>query len=411
MAVTIEPLDLSTMRRRAPIAWATLDATITHNDVGSWTITAPADDRNRALLGFDGDGLVEPLGVVIDWNGIATIVGLVEEANPDRKRDGDTLTQTITLSGGDMLALLANRIAYPDATKAWSGQAVASITGTAPPESTIKELITSNLIDAGDTARNYPGLTVAADLGRGGTSTWHITTPDPSKDTTTDDATVSTNLLAIWRAIEAQGSTRLGLRIDLVGQQLVADVYEPRDLHLHAVWSTALGNLSEASLSVENPSANAILMQSNVTGATFTQTLGKGTSDPWRRVEQFLDQSSTTTAADATQAATDAVTAGAAKTTLAATAVDTPRLRFGRDDPANGVTGYWPGDTVTVDFWDDLTYSDQISSVRLQADRTGDAYTETAVPSIGTTTDDNTITAALQQQLAALEQRMRKKGA
>lgn len=411
MAVTIEPLDLSTMRRRAPIEWATIDATITHNDAGPFTITTPADERNRALLSFDDDGLVEPLGVVIDWDGVATIVGLAEEANPDRKRDGDTLTQTITLAGADMLVLPASRLALPNPLVAWSAQAVASITKTGAPETVIKGLIHDNLVAAGDAARNYPNLVVATDQGRGGTCTWHITTPDPSKDTTTDDATVSTNLLAIWRAIEAQGSTRLGLRIDLVGQQLVADVYEPRDLHLHAVWSTALGNLSEASLSVENPSANAILMQSNVTGSRFTQTLGNGTSDPWRRVESFLDQSSTTTAADATQAATDAITAGAAKTTLAATAVDTPRLRFGRDDPANGVTGYWPGDTVTVDFWDDLTYSDQISSVRLQADRTGDTYTQSATPSIGTTTDDNTITAALQQQIAALEQRMRKKGA
>jgi hypothetical protein len=210
----------------------------------------------------------------------------------------------------------------------------------------------------------------------------------------------------IWRAIAGQSATPIGITVDLAGSQLAADCYEPRDLSAAAVFSARLGNLSEASLDVVNPSANAILMQSAVTGALFTETAGAG-AGAYRRIEQFEDQSSSTAAADVTQAQADAVTAGQAQTTLAATAIDLPRLRFGADDPAAGITGYRLGDLVSVDLYDGLTYTDIVSSVTLTADATASPYTETVVPSIGTAASDNTVSAALQKQITAIERKIR----
>jgi hypothetical protein len=405
MAVSVEPFSLTTGKRSKPLNWSAIQLVPSFNEVGSWTMTAVATPDVQALAVFDSDGTLVPFGIVANWNGLFTFTGKAEECEADRViGDGGQVLETLTFTGPDMLSVLAERIAYPDPTKAWSAQSVGTVTRTGHPETVIKALITANCVSAAETARNYPLLTVAADAARGSSSTsWKITTPNPADSTVV--ATVSDSLMDIWRAIAAQSSTPIGIRVDLTGTSLVADCYEPRDLSAAAVFSARLGNLSEARLDVINPSANAILMQSAVTAANFTETIGAG-AGPWRRVEQFDDESSATAAADVTQAQADAVTSGQAQTSLSATAIDIPRLRFGAD--AAGITGYRLGDLVTVDLYDGLTYTDIISAVTLSADATQQPYTETVVPSIGTVAADNTISAGLQKQLDALERKIRR---
>lgn len=405
-AVTVEPFSLTTGKRSKPFNWSTVQAVPAFNAAGSWTMTAVATPDVQAFARFDTDGTLIPFGVIIDWNGLYQFTGKAEECRAEQAiGDNGQVVQTLTFSGPDMLSVLAERIAYPDPSKAWAAQAVGTVTKAGHPETVIKALITANCVSAAETARNYPLLTVATDLGRGTACSWKITTPDPSNDAVV--ATVDSSLMDIWRAIAAQSSTPIGITVDLAGTALVADCYVPRDLSGVAVFSARLGNLSDAALDVINPSANAILMQSAVTAAKFTETVGAG-SGPWRRIEQFADQSSATAAADVTQAQADAVTAGEAQTSLSATAISLPRLRFGADDPAAGITGYRLGDLVSVDLLDDLTYTDIIGQVTLSADATATPYTETVVPSIGTVSDDTTISAGLQQQLDKLERKIRR---
>jgi hypothetical protein len=407
MAVTVEPFSLTTGLRSAPVPWSVVNPVPAFNTVGSWSVTCPAVPAVQALAVFDTDGTLVPFGVWIDWNGVWSFTGKAEAATVDRTIDQDSgaLIETITFSGPDMTSVLAERIAYPDPALAWSEQTIASVTAAGAAETVIKGLIAANCVTAGDSARNYPLLTVAPDLGRGGTCTWTTATPDPSDDTA-PAVTVSDSLMDIWRAITAQLATPIGITVDLVGTQLVADCYVPRDLSGHAVFSAELGNLSDASLNVINPAANAILTQSAVDGAPFTETAGSG-SGPWRRIEQFDDESSSTAAADVTAAQAQALSDGDTQTTLSATAVDLPRLRFGSDGV--GITGYRLGDRVAVDLYDDLTYTDIISAVTLTADATQQPYSETVVPSIGTTPDgDTSISAALAQQLTAIERQIRR---
>lgn len=401
MAVTAEPFSLSTLRRSAPLPWTALDLTLRFNQAGSWSLTGAATGAMRAWLRFDADGTLVPFGVLINWNGVAVVPVIAEEGATDRAVGASgEVAETITFAGADMLALLAQRVAYPDPLSAWSAQTVSTVTKTGAPETVIKGLITDNMISAGDAARNVPGLAVATDQARGGTCTWHITTPDPASQAATGAATVATSLMGIWRSIAAQASVPIGLQIALTGGQLAADCYLPADLSARAVFSARLGNLSDASLDVVNPSANAILLQSNVTAAKFTESAGAG-AGPWRRAESFSDQSSVTDSAAVDQAATDAVTQGQAQTRLGATAVDIAQLRFGAD--------YQVGDTVAVDLFDDLTYTDIVSAVDLHAEATADAYTETVTPAIGTDTSDGGISAGLAKQLAALEQQLHRK--
>lgn len=400
MAVTAEPFDLSTLRRSAPLPWSVLDLTLRYNQAGAWSLTGAATDAMRAWLQFDADGTLVPFGLLINWNGVSVTPVIAEEAATDRQVSSGEVIETITFAGADMLALLGQRVAYPAPLSAWSAQTVSTVTKTGAPETVIKGLITDNMISAGDSARNVPGLAVATDQARGGACTWHITTPDPASQATTDAATVATSLMGIWRSIAAQASVPIGLQIALTGGQLVADCYLPADLSAVAVFSARLGNLSDASLDVVNPAANAVLLQSNVTAAKFTESAGAG-AGPWRRAESFSDQSSVTDAAARDQAAADAVTQGQAQTRLSATAIDIAQLRFGAD--------YWLGDTVAVDLFDGLTYSDVISAVDLHAEATASGYAETVTPAIGTDTADGGMPAVLAKQLAALEQQLHRK--
>ena len=408
MAVLLEELDLATLKRGRPIVFDKVDVTLAYNVTGAVVIDIPANLRNWALIRLDGNTDLIPFGLVFTWNDVFEVPLLITDWDwKGSQNDDGRRTETITLIGDDFLQVLANRVAYPNPALGWASQSIGSTTyGPDPAETVIKDIVTANLITAGDTVRRVSVLTVATDQGRGGTATYKVTTPAPDATTGTENTTVQQSLMDMVRAVDEQSP--IGVQITLGDGELVFDCYVPRDLSELAVFSASLGNLPEASLSAAAPTGNAILTQSKVTGSTFTQTAGAGATDPWRRVEQFNDQSSTDTAADVTTAANQAVAAGAGRVSISVTVVDLPRLRFGEDGP--GVQGYRVGDIVTLDVRDGVTFTDVVSKVQLVVDATGDTYTETVTPTIGTQTDDaadQTISSKLSARLRAFERALR----
>lgn len=405
MAVSLEVLDLATLTRTGPLIWTKIDITPTHNQSGPAVVELPATDANWDLIAFDVNGDLVPFGLHVNWNGVYQVPVLVEDwAYSSTVDTGGALKQSLTLTGADMTAVLAGRIAYPNPGAAWSGQTITTTTYTGHAETVIKNILTANLVTASDTARRAP-LTIAADAGRGGTVTYKVVDPNPAATTGTQTTTVQQNLMDMVRAVAAQ--TPIGVRVTLGAGQLVVDCYIPRDLTSVAVFSTGLGNLTDTKLTAAAPTGNAILLQSKVTGANFTEVHGHLGTNPWRRIEQFSDQSSTDTAADITTAGAAAVASGASKVSLQVTVADIPQLRFGADDLANGVQGYLVGDTVTVEIRAGIEFAEIIGQVQLVADATpGQAYKETATPSIGDpSAADQTITATLAAQLRTLQLR------
>lgn len=407
MAVLLEELVLADLSRGRPVIWDKVDVTLAYNQVGSAVIDVPANERNWALVQLDGNEDLVPFGLVVTWGDVYEVPLLIEDWSFKRTVADGRIVETLTFTGADFLCLLANRVAFPNPAAAWSAQTVGSTTyGPAAAETVIKTIVSANLVTAGDTSRRVPLLTVATDLARGGSATYKVATPDPAATTGTENATVAQSVMDAVRAVDEQSP--IGVQVTLGDGELIVDCYVPRDLSEKAVFSATLGNLPEASLTVGCPSGNAILVQSKVTGATFSESPGNLATDPWRRVEQFLDQSSTDTAADVTTAANQAVAAGAGKVSIAATVVDLPRLRFGNDAP--GVQGFLHGDIGTLDLRDGVTYSDVISKAQLVADATGDTYTETVTPTIGTASDDaadQTISSKLSARLRAVERGLR----
>ncbi|MFG2001678.1 hypothetical protein ACGFNU_21260 [Spirillospora sp. NPDC048911] len=406
MTVSVESLDLTTFQRGRPVVFDKVDVTIAHNHVGSFTLEMPADARNWELIQLDGNGDLLPVGILVNWNGVYEVPLVAEDWDRKETLTDGRAVETLTLIGADMLSVLANRVAYPNPAATWASQTVTTTTYTGAAETVIKTIVAANLVTAADTDRRVP-LTIAADLARGGSVTYKVVPPDPAATTGTQTTTVQQSLMDMARAIDLQSP--IGVQIALGASGPVFDVYLPRDLTEQAVFSKSLGNLPESSLSVTAPTGNAVLLQSKVTGTTFTQANGNGYNNPWRRVEVYSDQSSVDTAADVTTAGNEALASGAGQVKISVTVVDLPNLRFGDDDLDAGIQGYLVGDKVTLDVRDGVTYSDVVTKAQLVADATGDTYTETVTPTIGVGDDatDQTISAKLSARLRAVERALR----
>jgi hypothetical protein len=376
--VRIDALNLGNLSPQQPIEWRLLDInTLNFNAVGAFTIQLPATARNWQLITFDSSGEFVPVVLYVDWHGIFQVPLIAEQWEHDLSVDTQSrtglVTETITLSGADLLALLANRVCYPHGTSTWSGQATAPRTITGPAETVIKTLVSENTVTAADAARKIPNFAVATDQGRGGTITYTITPPVPSTGTaTTTTANLGASLMDMIRTVAAQ--TSIGVKISLSGGQFVFDCYVPRNLANQAVFAYSLGNLRGDTLADATPTADVALLQSGAATGAFVEhdSSFPASTDPWRRAESYSDQTATTTAADLTTAYTDVLTQGGSAHQLSAIAVDGPMLRFGADAPP--IQGYELGDTVTVALNDGLSYTDIVSAVQLTADATGGSY-------------------------------------
>lgn len=439
MTVRIDALSLSNLSPQQPITWRLLDiSTLNYNQVGTFTLQLPATDRNWQLITFDAQGEFIPVVLYVDWNGVFQVPLIAEKWEHDLSVDTMShtglTTETITLSGADMLSLLANRVCYPTGTSTWSSQTTTPRAVTGPAETVIKTLVRENMVTAFDTARRIPNFAIATDLGRGGTVTYTVVPPIPATGTaTTTTANLGASLMDMIRTVATQ--TQIGVKVGLSGGQLVFDCYIPRNLAGQAVFAYSLGNLRGDLLSDATPTADVSLLQSGATVGSFTEhdSTAPAATDPWRRAEAYSDQTSTTTAADLTTAFTDALTQGASAHQLSAIAVDTPLLRFGND--AAPVQGYQLGDTVTVALRaSGVSYTDIVSAVQLTADATGGSYAgsyspsyraggapsgpyvETVIPTIGVAANSATDTTAVSQIAAEVRklqkqiQKLRKAG-
>ncbi|TDD37900.1 hypothetical protein E1287_07535 [Actinomadura sp. KC06] len=413
MAVTVEPLTTGWAKLK-PLPWVKLDINaVRYNQVGAFSLTLPATDVTWDLVDFDVDGVLKPkTGFFVDWNGIFEIPLKAEQANPSKViNDAGEVVETIVFSGADFLSLLADRLVFRNAALAWTAQTPGTTTVTGKAETVIKQLVTANVVTAGDTARRVPGFSVAADLARGGDVTYTISIGDPAAEPGTDKTTTAgESLMDMIRSVARQSD--IGVSLTLVDGGLEFDCFLPRDLTEKVVFSERLGSLRSWAITDATPTANAILMQSAATTGAFTETHGAAATDPWRRVEHFSDQSSTTEAAQITQVQLDEVARGAAQTRVALAALDIPKARFGRD--ATGVQGYGIGDQVAADIRDGITYTDKVTAVQLTADATLAPYTETVVPTIGDNdaggdapADDATAVAQLSARVRQLEQALR----
>jgi len=411
--VQVELLETAGLTHQYMVQYANLNATIFYNQVGSWTCVIPYTDALWSYI-MAGEFVIE-----VNWRGMFTFGGKCEQAmysdsipnstSGSNSAGGGMFGPFISLSGSDYLAILANRICYPDPTKAWASQTATSkdTVTSVPLETAIKHFVNMNVGPGALASRRHPLLTIAADQGRGPKVTYTV------KFGTSN----SLNLMDVVRALIAQGGQHMGVTIGYNANStgLVFDCYVPADKTATAWFSESLGNLMSVDFALTDPTCTDALAQGaspmllpngnpDPAGNPFVQVSGTGIT-PWNKVEQYIDSTSETDKDNLQTSAADAIFTGQQGPVLDSSAIDTPYLIYGRD--------YHLGDKVSVEVRDGDIYQDIISSVVFVADPNQVPIMST-VPVIGNPSDaqstDKNVINQLLARIRNLEKKLATKG-
>lgn len=364
------------LTRRAPLPWETASITLTHLGVSSWTVTMDATAADRATAGW---------GVLVALDGQQILSGQVED--PRRVRTSATSPGTVTVGGADDMAIVAGMLAWPTPGADIGLQSAADVR-SGPAETVIKGYVGANIGSGRAASRRDAAapdareVVVAADLERGETVEYSARF-DP--------------LMDVIRACHGG----LGVTCGQVGEDLVFDTFEPEE-RPGAVFSFELGNLIQAEWQDAAPEATHAIVGGGGEGSARDLRIraDSAAAQAWRMsMEKFVDERSESSAAALDRAGDQALTEARRTGIIQARLVDTPRLRFG--------VHYGLGDYVTVLPEPGAAYTDQVTSVTIDADRR--AGTLTITPSVGwggrglyETRQDREI-AQLRRALGALE--------
>lgn len=307
--------------------------------VGSWSVTFPETRRNweRALL--------PDVGVVIERDGRVLMTGHAESLSYAWSADGDQ-PGMLTLSGGDDLAGVANRVAFADPSQPFSAQtAQARDDQTGALEDVVWHYLNANVGPGALAARKVPWLTLPASLSRGG-----IVKASARFDP----------LMDLIRSLQPAGGP-LGVDVVQQGGALSVVMFEPRDLTGKARFSRALGNLRSVEMMSSTPTTTSALVGGSGSGTSRAMVqVDDGSANPWTYAETFVDERSTSDATELAQAGQSALVQGTVQSSLTAKTVDIPNLRYGVD--------YDLGDKVTVEVFPGVTFVDLVRAVQLDAD-------------------------------------------
>jgi hypothetical protein len=405
----VELLNPNNLASVGMFQFATINATLYYNAVGSYSIKIPYSDAAWAQM-MSGDFITR-----VNWRGLFTFGGKCEtptysdslpSATGGSTSGGSGAGQFITLAGADYLAIIANRICYPDPTKAWSAQLPGNqaLVINGPLETAIKYYVNNNVGPAALASRRFPLLDIATDQGRGPAVSYSVNFTSGQ----------SLNLFDVIRALIAQAygasGVGMGVQIKQNGSRLLFDVYLVSDKTATAVFSESLGNLTSVALSMTDPTCTDALVKGaspmtvpNASSPSFiSQSIA---STPWTKVEQFIDDTSESIAANLNTTAQSALFSGTAGPSLATTTTDSPYLVFGHD--------YFIGDKVTVEVRPGVTYQDIVTSVTLTIDPSQTPVIA-AVPAIGVSNNamatDKTAVGQLAARIKAIEHKLATQG-
>ncbi len=222
---------------------------------------------------------------------------------------------------------------------------VAYDTRTATASTAIRGYVDTNAGPSAPVARRVTGLTLAA---------------DPLIGTSVTGNARFDNLLALIQQLAVSGGD-IGFRLAQtdVGT-LTFTIYQPAT-QSNAIFSRELGNLLDATYTLDGPAANAYVGagSGDLTARVFTSGQDATSIATWGLVEGFLDARDTADVPTIGQRITAQLATDAQKTNLTITPVDTAALQFGRD--------YGLGDIVSVQI-DGATITDKIRQLHIQLD-------------------------------------------
>lgn len=310
--------DLSNL---GPISdYSSLEVHPRFNAVGSWSLTYPASSRAASLLKAGR-------GVRIVRNGSTTPV-LTGPVNTVSETIDNRKNPLLTFTGFCDNVWLGNRLAYPVPSADLLHQTDEYDIRAGAVETVMHGYVNDNLGPGALTARQVPGLTLAVDAGRGGTT---------SQYARFDNILVLLQQLAL--------SSGLGFQVQQLaaGGPLVYSVYTPTDRSATIRFSTTTGSLGSYTFGLTGPDATVAIVGDGTSGVgrAFAEFINTVAESDWQtRRETFVDNRNTTNFTAITQSGQQALDSGSPQAQVQYTPIDTPQRRYGID--------YGLGDVVTV---------------------------------------------------------------
>lgn len=375
MAITLLVTDKNLSVQGDPLVdWSDLTSTVNWSEPASGSVTLTAwpevmeqlQPGNRIVVIRDGAiWSAGPMEVPTDYSwGVG---GDVSEPDPGK----------VTVSFTDDLARVAGCITYPAPGSAFTAQVTATdnvyaLTAT-NAETILRTLVDVNCGPGALAARRIEKLVLGAVAGVGSSTS------------------ISTRFEALGDVLRTVASgDGLGFRTrqDMASNQILFEVYLPRDRTGVARFSAGLGNLRSVSAKISAPTATTELVQGGDTGTrAYIEVDGGATADGWYRIEKLVDQSGTTNAnGELTQAGQQGATADGPQVSLSTVTVDIP------DDPGQPGTGviagrdFGLGDQASIVLATGVEIADLVRSMTLAAQPgTGELVTSVVGSSDATT--------------------------
>lgn len=366
MSLVVWAVDPQRVRRGHLVVLPGATAVLRDADVGTFQITVPS-----------GDPLSQRVGpgwrVIIQDSGVTVLSGPLTELGED------TQARDRTLTGESDLVHVRDRLLLGDPMKIWTQQTAAGkYARSGPAETVIRDIVNANVGTGAVTARRQDGFTVATSQGRGKT----VKVNDRDKP-----------ILDVIKPLARTG----GVTFDAVQEddnRIVFRFRTPTDRSRSVRFTEQNGGLDEGSYVMSAPTVNAAMAAGQGTG-TYLNRREYARATSWgRRVEEFVDQTSTDDDPEIKQAADELLDEGREGASASIKAKEAPGLRFGTD--------YWLGDTVTVEF-DGATVSEPVRQVEL----TWDGHGRTAALTLGDHDSAGDRTPASVKRVKKIEARQR----
>jgi hypothetical protein len=320
------------------------EATVGFNVLGRFVLNYSYDERH---LTSDAAALIDAMqpggGVVVKREGAVIFSGPILR----RRESWAAGKRALEISGTDDNWVISTRLCLPVVDGSPFSSASHDVRVGAA-ETIMVGYVDYNMGPSAMSARQVAGLTIGADLGRGGIVTARAR---------------FCSLLEMLQAIALAGGG-LGFKMAQttgagVNPALTFTVYEQDDKTSTVRFGTELGNLSSWGLLEDVPSGNVVYVggQGELTARAFVERLDQQSMMDYGRIEFFKDQRNEANAAQLAVWGDAELQAAGAGITIEAKAVET-------DYPVWGVD-YDLGDIVTV-IVDGMRYTETIRSVTIK---------------------------------------------
>lgn len=337
------------------VNWTTLDITLRHNEVGSGQFTVPGYPwiRQQMVPG----GRIVCIRRALGRSSIV-LAGPIEQTVYERSDDGENGGDgKFTVTWASDLAWVAGRLAYPNPALAPSAQTTDNWTWNGNSELGMRALVEGNAGQTALLARRVPKLTLGT-LNNVGTS---IIMGAAGADG--NPTSKSTRLLPVTEVLRdmAKKGGNLGFRTRQVGNQILFEVFAPRDLSRQCRFSFGLGNLKYISYEVNAPEVTSAIVGGQGSGSDrfILERTNTAHESAWGRLETLVSRPGNDPTIELNEAGDDALKEAGASVRLASNAADTVDQRYG--------VHYDVGDLVTIEVWPGQSVTDLVQTVHIQA--------------------------------------------